>query len=50
MMIKGSVLFVFGILMFLGNALTNFTDIFLGKKTTPTMVQTAKERNIAKAR
>lgn len=50
MMMKGSVLFVFGILIFLGNALTNFTVIFLGKKSTPMTVQTAKQRKMATAR
>ena len=47
---KGSVLFDFGILIFLGDALSNLIDILLGKKITPTTVQTVKQRNTANKR
>ena len=47
---KGSVSFVFGILIFLGDALINLIDILLGKKMTPTTVQTVKQRNTATER
>jgi len=49
-MMKGSVLFDFGILMFLGDALINLIDILLGKRRTPTTVQTVKQRNTARER
>lgn len=47
---KGSVPFDFGILIFLGDALSNLTDILLGKKMTPTTAQTVKQRNTARER
>ena len=49
-MMKGSVLFDFGILIFLGDASSNLIDILLGKKMTPTTVQTVKQRNTANKR
>ena len=49
-MMKGSVSFDFGILIFLGDALSSLIDILLGKKMTPTTVQTVKQRNTARER
>ena len=42
---KGLVLFDLGIPIFIGDASSNLTDIFLGKKMTPITVQTVKQRN-----
>ena len=49
-MMKGSVSFDLGILIFLGDASINLTDILLGKKMTPITVQTVKQRNTANKR
>ena len=49
-MMKGLVSFDLGILIFIGDASSNLTDILLGKKMTAITVQTVKHRNTANKR